>query len=270
MQYNKAILILFVLAILSASALAEPICEYSFIIYKNNSVELIKTRAFEGVQDRSIAESPYQLKIFDVNGKAITTFGLPVSFLISAHPVIDDSATVQSVKLPCSNEGYSLVLYKDNSQLFEKDIKGLFCNSNGICEKGENYVSCSSDCMSGSEDGYCDRVADDRCDPDCYDMDADCPARTSTLRAGYENISECNNNRICETYENYVNCPSDCRFEPQVEAQENVTVQEQKKVTEVAVETKQAKNKNFLLIFGLEIVALIIVWIMIKKLKKED
>ena len=68
----------------------------------------------------------------------------------------------------------------------------------------------------------------------------------------------------------HVETLTNCRFEPQVEAQENVTVQEQKKVTEVAVETKQAKNKNFLLIFGLEIVALIIVWIMIKKLKKED
>ena len=47
---------------------------------------------------------------------------------------------------------------------------------NGICDEGETYKTCPQDCPSGSLDGYCDRVKDGRCDPDCKNgEDPDCP-----------------------------------------------------------------------------------------------
>lgn len=83
------------------------------------------------------------------------------------------------------------------------------CNRNNICDPGENYFNCPKDC-SGSLDGYCDKLKDGICDPDCSrENDIDCL---------------CNNNGICEIgLENYANCPKDCKsgskdgYKPQIE-----------------------------------------------------
>jgi hypothetical protein len=50
------------------------------------------------------------------------------------------------------------------------------CNRNGKCDLGvETYANCPQDCISGSQDGICDKVKDGRCDPDCMSgEDADC------------------------------------------------------------------------------------------------
>ena len=49
------------------------------------------------------------------------------------------------------------------------------CAPNGVCDPGENTFFCPEDCPSGSADGLCDGIRDDRIDPDCeagYDPDA--------------------------------------------------------------------------------------------------
>jgi putative hemolysin len=44
-----------------------------------------------------------------------------------------------------------------------------------ICGIPENYKTCPADCPSGSSDGYCDGVKDEKCDPDCTaKQDPDC------------------------------------------------------------------------------------------------
>jgi hypothetical protein len=71
------------------------------------------------------------------------------------------------------------------------------CNANRVCDSGENFNNCPSDCLSGGLDGLCDRKWDAICDPDCYRKDdPDCL---------------CNNDTKCEReFENVVNCLSDC------------------------------------------------------------
>jgi len=45
----------------------------------------------------------------------------------------------------------------------------------GVCGIPENHSSCPQDCKSGGEDGYCDGVKDEICDPDCLNgEDVDC------------------------------------------------------------------------------------------------
>ena len=50
------------------------------------------------------------------------------------------------------------------------------CNRDGKCDLGvETYANCPQDCISGSQDGICDKVKDGRCDPDCRNAeDTDC------------------------------------------------------------------------------------------------
>ncbi|MBU4245426.1 MAG: hypothetical protein ABIF85_04755 [Nanoarchaeota archaeon] len=59
------------------------------------------------------------------------------------------------------------------------------CNGNGICENNENIKTCPQDCPSGLEDGYCDKVKDNKCDPDCTTYeDKDCKS-TETSKEKY-------------------------------------------------------------------------------------
>ena len=41
------------------------------------------------------------------------------------------------------------------------------CGNKACDSPQENYLTCSLDCPSGAQDGYCDKVKDGRCDPDC-------------------------------------------------------------------------------------------------------
>ena len=77
----------------------------------------------------------------------------------------------------------------------------LTCNGNGECESGENSQNCPLDCPSGGADGYCDRMWDNKCDPDCAEGDdPDCE------------LPICNNDGNCEVEvgEHHGNCPTDC------------------------------------------------------------
>ncbi|MEA1924487.1 MAG: thrombospondin type 3 repeat-containing protein [Candidatus Altiarchaeota archaeon] len=51
------------------------------------------------------------------------------------------------------------------------------CVPDGSCDVsyGENYLTCPSDCSTGSEDNMCDGITDGVCDPDCISSaDGDC------------------------------------------------------------------------------------------------
>jgi hypothetical protein len=73
--------------------------------------------------------------------------------------------------------------FSNQIKLTENDlnqIKNEICIVNGKCEyPSENYFNCPKDCVSGSQDGVCDGIKDDRCDPDCVrfkmlEQDPDC------------------------------------------------------------------------------------------------
>ncbi|MBN1875336.1 MAG: right-handed parallel beta-helix repeat-containing protein [Anaerolineae bacterium] len=53
-------------------------------------------------------------------------------------------------------------------------IVSVVCAANGTCDAGESTFTCTKDCASGSQDGVCDMVSDDKNDPDCeYGLDPD-------------------------------------------------------------------------------------------------
>lgn len=62
----------------------------------------------------------------------------------------------------------------------EKEIPGC---GNDVCNSPkENFGNCPQDCFSGSKDGYCDKVRDGICDPDCrLEEDLDCKKKLPSL-----------------------------------------------------------------------------------------
>lgn len=68
---------------------------------------------------------------------------------------------------------------------------------NSLCDAGEDHKTCPGDCKSGERDGYCDKITDALCDPDCgRTEDEDCI---------------CNSDNTCEKgLETYKKCASEC------------------------------------------------------------
>ncbi|HII72086.1 TPA: hypothetical protein HA265_05000, partial [Candidatus Woesearchaeota archaeon] len=120
-----------------------------------------------------IPATPFQVAAFSGSGNIIwsgsllsTTTSIPFSPDISAIRIYDEQEFIarQAAATPVFEAVFSM------------------CNKNGVCdscygldcETIENFVTCPSDCPSGSNDSYCDLKRDKVCDPDCPGMDGDC------------------------------------------------------------------------------------------------
>jgi len=89
-----------------------------------------------------------------------------------------------AIDAPYYENGIGLNIVRPDGKNYYINTIGFarLCGDN-ICESNENYATCSQDCRSGVKDGFCDRVADGVCDPDCFIMsdhgtseDPDCKA----------------------------------------------------------------------------------------------
>jgi putative hemolysin len=99
----------------------------------------------------------------------------------------------------CSRQGYRQKTLSDSTSCIwsrdclvcvlpdgrEVEVTGLMNLSvaettcgDGRCATAENAYTCPKDCPTGELDGYCDRAADGKCDPDCTGQagDPDCAA----------------------------------------------------------------------------------------------
>ncbi len=93
-----------------------------------------------------------------------------------------------------NNETQNETQNKNRTQNKNKTIAPVGKCGDGICESFESYKNCPRDCPSGGEDGYCDKVKDLICDPDCKQgEDPDCKKQVE--RPGIIPKGE-NNNKV--------------------------------------------------------------------------
>ncbi|MBW3015260.1 hypothetical protein KY330_02460 [Candidatus Woesearchaeota archaeon] len=133
-------------------------------------------------------------KVFVLGKRIYLDYESSISGLDLESSIIYPDNSEQEISLPFSIEADQLGIYRleitaekegyrnyNNAIEFsvieeEPEITIIqACNSNLICDGSENYLTCPSECKSGSKDSYCDGVSDDRCDPDCDAVtDPDC------------------------------------------------------------------------------------------------
>ncbi|MBI2139433.1 hypothetical protein HYU14_00800 [Candidatus Woesearchaeota archaeon] len=154
-----------------ASALT--ICEYGLEISKTNDVNLLNINTFPGIEEPDLSpSSKYQFIIKNSEDEAVYLRGIPVFFgILDADEEVD--AIPVSVRVPCSEDAERLDITLGGKPIFSSDIANLLCNKDTVCNGFETSLRCS-DCPQSSSDGWCDRIKDNRCDPDCRGVDIDC------------------------------------------------------------------------------------------------
>ena len=107
-----------------------------------------------------------------------------------AREVVDESYTV----IPFDVNLAYIQIGMGNAPIDTINFTG--CNNDGICSPClgetcylfESFLTCPSDCPSGSNDSYCDLRNDGICDPDCDLVDADCSDCTACYYSYIEQV----------------------------------------------------------------------------------
>ncbi len=130
-----------------------------------------------GILDVEVV-SEYNVEFMDSDGNSLGISYFEPKFYVHSTEldiVIPIDFSSVSVVHPYSNRIETFVIKNEDKILLEDNLQKYLCNQNQICDEFESYEFCSDDCRSGYEDGYCDSVEDDLCDPDCVlQLDSDC------------------------------------------------------------------------------------------------
>ena len=152
---------------------------FSLQLSNSNGAILFRNIALlEGKMPQNIAGDGYSLKVMSFYGAALEEFSFSSS---------ENNEFV--LYTPYYKEAKEIRIFKGKSLIFSYDISAFsnVCGDN-ICQGQESYEDCNEDCPSGSKDDFCDRVRDNRCDPDCSPaLDADCKALPKGVEREAEN-----------------------------------------------------------------------------------
>lgn len=146
-------------------------------------------------------EGEYLLRLISLNNTLLysTYFDINLEIIYDTidfredpnHGILFLDNTEINIKTPYYKNAKEIIIYGNGSdELLKIDLLPYSKQKCGnyICDFGESYNTCKRDCRSGSKDDYCDKIKDNKCDPDCgISLDQDC------LNSGIIDKSKLNN-----------------------------------------------------------------------------
>ena len=159
--------------------------EASFVLHQDDTVEFKGLMAREGEpRSQPVSSQAYQIHLKDTEGSVVEKKNLKVSFVdFHSRKTIEEIPLV--VPFLYREDIRTIELYHGATLIFSRDLGESLCNHDGACAGQENFLLCKGDCPSGSEDSWCDKKPDGRCDPDCADgVDADCTTVSPAAKEG--------------------------------------------------------------------------------------
>lgn len=195
MERTKILICMALAALLPLAACAPTVLDYRFEIAKNGTLLSHEFATDFGSPAVYVQRGgDYKVVITDAAGAALFERTYNIQFFVLGDPPMAIDKTMVQDKVSYTESMKKIKLLKGETVLFEGDLS--FCNSDGVCDANENYLSCPADCPLDKPDGMCIKNFDGTCDPDCLTgLDPDCTCGDGT----------------CQDYESPVSCPADCK-----------------------------------------------------------
>jgi hypothetical protein len=202
MKFMYAIMFLFLLVPVSAG---DNIAYSIHLVYENETFSLENLILIASNPMPEEKNFTYTATVQSFAGESLyeTTFDTQTIFLYTEaeedeEPYISLTSQTIDLILPWYANAEKILILEDDITHLEINVSGdSICNENAICDDNETYIACPEeclcgdgvcdedyltcpdDCSSGGEDGVCDTLVDDVCDPDCFESeDYDCQEET--------------------------------------------------------------------------------------------
>ncbi len=181
---SRIFFILFFLSFLFSFpfVIAEPVVEFDYLVQNDDSASLINMRTYYGTPESTPAFSEYLLTIEDAQQRILQKVYFPAYFVVF-DPFAEVSTIPVTLTLPYQQHSATVSMYHKEKLISRADLRSL-CQEDGLCQTGENSVSCPRDCPQSGKDNLCERREDKICDPDCLLIEEECRQEKSALALG--------------------------------------------------------------------------------------
>ncbi len=127
---------------------AEPILILNYVIYIDDSIEIVDIKYSNGTVFYTPGTEEYQLFIRGEGNNTLVALTIPVVFYKFEVGEVNYSRAYH--RIPWNDEYRTIRFLHNDTVIKEVELSGYICNENNICEsdRGESELICPKECVS--------------------------------------------------------------------------------------------------------------------------